>query len=316
MRYRECFLAGVLVVGVLAATTSPALASTLIPIDVPGGTETQAYGINDRGQIVGNYVAGGAFHGFLLANGIFTAIDVPGATTGTQAREINNRGQIVGVYFTGAGRPVSHGFLLEKGIFTTIDVPGARDTRALGINDRGQIVGDYVAGASLGFLLDQGIFTTIDVPGARVTEAFGINNRGQIVGVYNAGEALHGFLLDQGMFTTIDVPGARVTDAFGINDHGQIVGTYVLAGTAALHGFLKDAEDAGEHIDGNVDDVHEDGDDVSDGHRNVQLDHGIFTTIDVPGASETDLFGINNRGQMVGVYVAAGTSAFHGFVLF
>jgi len=274
MRYRECFLAGVLVVGVLAATTSPALASTLIPIDVPGGTETQAYGINDRGQIVGNYVAGGAFHGFLLANGIFTAIDVPGATTGTQAREINNRGQIVGVYFTGAGRPVSHGFLLEKGIFTTIDVPGARDTRALGINDRGQIVGDYVAGASLGFLLDQG------------------------------------------MFTTIDVPGARVTDAFGINDHGQIVGTYVLAGTAAPHGFLKDAEDAGEHIDGNVDDVHEDGDDVSDGHRNVQLDHGIFTTIDVPGASETDLFGINNRGQMVGVYVAAGTSAFHGFVLF
>ena len=56
----------VLVLGVLATTTSPAFASTLTTIDVPGADSTFAFGINDRGQIVGFYTAGGPSHGFLL----------------------------------------------------------------------------------------------------------------------------------------------------------------------------------------------------------------------------------------------------------
>jgi probable HAF family extracellular repeat protein len=42
---------------------------------------TQAFGINELGQIVGRFRdAGGASHGFLLDGGNFTAIDIPGAT--------------------------------------------------------------------------------------------------------------------------------------------------------------------------------------------------------------------------------------------
>ena len=52
----------------------------MITIDVPGVTSTLAFGINDRGQIVGNYSAPpGILHGFLLHRGTFTTIDVPGA---------------------------------------------------------------------------------------------------------------------------------------------------------------------------------------------------------------------------------------------
>jgi hypothetical protein len=39
------------------------------------------------------------------------------------------------------------------------------------------------------------------------------------------------------------------------------------------------------------------------------LDKGAFTTIDVPsdsGTRPTQIIGINNRGQMVGVYIDAG----------
>ena len=104
-------------------------------IDVPGSSFTAALGINDTGQIVGIFLdASGTGHGFLLSGGIllpsmfpasvahpttasttparlwefssrtagfllsegsFTTIDVPGSS-GTQALGINDTGQIVG----------------------------------------------------------------------------------------------------------------------------------------------------------------------------------------------------------------------------
>src|SRR6266480_2627309 len=65
MRYLQCFLAALLVVVVLASTTPPALAA-IRTIDIPGAGLTSATGINDSGQIVGYYAAGGPFHGFVL----------------------------------------------------------------------------------------------------------------------------------------------------------------------------------------------------------------------------------------------------------
>jgi hypothetical protein len=60
-------------------------------------------GINDRHQIVGEYIDDGLMsRGFLLdKGGRFTRIDVPGAL-GTNAAKINNRGQIVGAAQTPA----------------------------------------------------------------------------------------------------------------------------------------------------------------------------------------------------------------------
>ena len=71
-----------------------------------GGTSGD--GINNRGQLVGNYVDGaGTTHGFLYSDGNFTTIDYPGATL-TAARAINNRGEIVGAYQDASG---THGFI-------------------------------------------------------------------------------------------------------------------------------------------------------------------------------------------------------------
>src|SRR5215471_4580123 len=60
-------------------------------IDAPGATATVANGLNDRGDIVGRYNAGGVMHGFLLNKGTFTTIDAPGSIQ-TGAIAINNRG--------------------------------------------------------------------------------------------------------------------------------------------------------------------------------------------------------------------------------
>jgi hypothetical protein len=50
-------------------------------LDVPDAISTYAYGINDCGQIVGQYVdADNNFHGFLRdVDGSYSTLDVPGA---------------------------------------------------------------------------------------------------------------------------------------------------------------------------------------------------------------------------------------------
>src|SRR5437867_3862791 len=122
MRYQKWFLAAVLVLSVLASTSSSAPAPTFSTIDFPGASFTVAFGINNRGEIVGKYIfADSTAHAFLLDKTIFTTIDFPGAFT--QASGINDRGQIVGGYFFADG--TGHGFLLDKGNFRTIDFPGA-----------------------------------------------------------------------------------------------------------------------------------------------------------------------------------------------
>jgi uncharacterized membrane protein len=264
-------------------------------IDFPGTSGvTAAFGINDRGDIVGNYGPGDA-HGFLLSKGKFTTIDFPGASA-TAARGINSEGDIVGLYCLQGLVPTLcngtglHGFLLSKGAFTTIDVPGAAYTTADGINPEGDIVGDYattvgecgaVPGPGChGFLLSKGTFTTIDVPGALGTTARGINPEGDIVGFYLNDTGFHGFLFSSGVFATIDAPGATLfSTAFSINPEGSIVGSR-----------------------------------NNDGYL---LKKGEFTFFDFPEAGVTTIpLGINAQGTIVGFYfsgVLGGNG--HGFLL-
>jgi hypothetical protein len=77
-------------------------------------------------------------------------------------------------------------------------------------------------------------------------------------------------------FRTIDVPGATSTSLLGISASGEIVGRYTADGIT--HGFL--------------------------------LSGGSYTTLDVPGATET--WAINASGQIVGNFIADGTT--HGFL--
>ena len=95
-----CFILGL-------ASTAWADNFNFIPIDVPGATDTQALGINDRGQIVGSFSDGA----FLLDNGHFTILPDVFLSPGVRghlltAADINNRGEIVGTLIvSGSGIP-------------------------------------------------------------------------------------------------------------------------------------------------------------------------------------------------------------------
>jgi uncharacterized membrane protein len=164
---------------------------------------TEAYGINDRGQIVGSYLdANINFHGFVLSKGVYTTLDdLNGVVGTTSAQGINDQGQIVGYYADNTG---VHSFLLSKGVYATLDDPdavAAWGTLAYGINNQGQIVGYYGDNTGFhGFVLSKGVFTPLDAPNdVGGTYANGINDRGQIVGAYadnsTTDNGVHGFLL-------------------------------------------------------------------------------------------------------------------------
>ena len=266
-----------------AQDTSASSASgsfTFTAINFPGATRTRAVGLNDSGDIVGDYRdASGVFHGYLLSQGTFTTFDPPGSLR-TRGNDINNSG-VIGGHFLGNDK-VEHSYLLDQGNFTIFDFPGASGTAFQGMNNRGDVVGGYndSSGRGHGFLLSAGNFTTVDFPGAVDTTAGKINDRGQIVGNYDDSSGnIHGFLLSDGNFTTIDFPGAFSTTFPGsISANGDIVGFY---------------------------------DDKSGLFHGFQLEGGSFSTIDFPGAVSTVALRVNEPGQVVGFYNLAGQ---HGFL--
>lgn len=222
-------LAATMALSGLVAALSPAIAAPSgymfttidVPGSIPGSTDAAIGegGINDLGEIVGNFADSTGVHGFLYNGGKFTTINPPGSTF-TVLSGINNRGQILG---SSSSVPSPEGnFLYEHGVFTPLNVPAF----LFGLNDRGQIVGQICDNTGCHGLLDtRGSIATLDVPGSTNTGATAINNPGQIVGTYQDTTGLfHSFLDTRGVFTNFDVPGSGFTLAFGINDPGQIVG--------------------------------------------------------------------------------------------
>ena len=250
-------------------------------IDFPGATGgTQPWGINNRGDVVGQYVSDDKVtHGFLLSGGQYKTVDFPGAT-GTELYAINPQGDVGGVYTLAGAR---HGFLLSGGQFTKIDYPGAITTEVNTINPRGEIVGDFVSADNVthGFLLSGGQYKAIDVPGSTLTLSWGINPQGDIMGSYRGGGVVHGFLLSDGDFTSFDFPGSTFTNATGFNARGDIAGQY-RDSAAVNHAYF--------------------------------LSGDQFSTVDFPGATYTGATAMTPRGDVLGRYRNA-DGLFHGFLL-
>jgi uncharacterized membrane protein len=215
-------------------------------VDFPKVPEQAAFGVNDAGQMVGDYIdSAGGYHGWELAGGKFSTIDVPftGATA-TGANGINDSGEIAGGW-DGSG-VTQHGFTLIGSSYTSFDYPGAVATWAWSLNNKGDIVGYYAGtdGILHGFVLSGGTYTSLDPSGSVWTVPTGIDDAGDVVGGYCTTsectddlDGVQGFLWSGGVYTTFTIPGATGTALSAINDNGVILGGYYdVAGFE--HGFL------------------------------------------------------------------------------
>jgi uncharacterized membrane protein len=263
---------GILAIMLLACMVAPGLAAPyrFTTLMYPESIMTGAYGINDLGQIVGEYFVPGDFYpkGFTYTNGAYTPFNIPDAT-GTTLNGCNNAGDLVGSYSTADAK---YPFLYSStGKLTTIMLTGANWGEARSINQNGVIVGDCtVSGIYHGFKYENGTPSFINYPEALETRTFGINDAGAIVGEFkDLSDVWRGFILENGQTKIIAVPDAVETRPNGINNSGVIVGEYSYDNDID-HGFI--------------------------------LVNGTFTTIDSPGAMSTSIDRVNNYNQIVGWY--------------
>src|SRR5258705_6644459 len=77
--------------------SSRAYQTSFTPIDFPGASLTEAFGISPEGAIAGSYGNATGIHGFLWGKGAFTPIDFPRASF-TAVSGINTPRDIVGNY--------------------------------------------------------------------------------------------------------------------------------------------------------------------------------------------------------------------------
>lgn len=231
--------------------------------DPQGSIATNAYSINDKGTVAGDYEdSSQIFHGFIRArNGTIMTFDqgspgtlygttndsvvnCQGPGCGTFASSINAGGSIAGYY---AYSPfLYHGYVRQAdGSSTTFDPQASISTVSMSINDAGEIAGYYEGSDKIshGFVrASDGTITTFDPSGSIATTVESINAAGSITGWYDDSNNLqHGFLrTPDGTITSFDVPGSAGTGGIGINAKGVISGCYTGKRNRDIdHGFLR-----------------------------------------------------------------------------
>jgi probable HAF family extracellular repeat protein len=186
---------------------------------LPGGSYSQAYGINDGGTIVGvSDGSAGSQRAFSCSAGVMTDLGTLGGAY-SQAYGINSSGTIVGYSYT-SGDLFWHAFSYTGGIMTDLGTLGGSFSQANGINSSGTIVGySYTSGNiapphafsySGGVMTDLAPYlTSVGITGE--SRATAIDDNGDIVGWGEASDGhVHPFVL------LVPEPSAATLLAFGV----------------------------------------------------------------------------------------------------
>jgi probable HAF family extracellular repeat protein len=244
---------------------------------LPGGSYSQALGINNIGQVVGlsDYEnSNGRPQGFLWSQNtgiIHIGID---GDNGSRVNAINDAGQAVG-FFAGS----------DSGTFLWSSSAGSINPRTIFgngvsfvpdlINNLGQLVGSTGNGDGVRVFLwsqDSGIIDLATIP---VNSNFieGINDAGQLVG--NSDSGYGAFLLSSTGIT--DIAETKNIKAEDINNLGQVVGRLTTLNDEAT---TDDTAVVWSKSNGLLD-------------LNTQIDPSL-------GWRLTDATAINNKGQIIG----------------
>jgi probable HAF family extracellular repeat protein len=194
------------------------------------GSDSAANGIDDSGQVVGQYGTNNSDHAFLYSGGSMTALPEPSITgpAGCAADAINNTGQIAGACQDASGQ--AHLVLWYDGAVRdlgTLGAPGSWSfTQTVSINNTGQIAGTVFVegGTQQGFLYNNGAVTSLGN-----FLAASINDNGVMIG----GPSIDTDGTVQNLNTLIPAGSPQIQDATAINDNGQIV-----ANTTSSHALL------------------------------------------------------------------------------
>jgi probable HAF family extracellular repeat protein len=266
-----------------------------------GDNDTLARGLNDLGQVVGEFAQPGRFdensHSFLYDSqtGVMTDLGTFGRDK-SDAFGINSQGTVVGGYcnrFCSPGVETTRGFSLSAdGTFTDLGTLGGTWSWAYGINNEGDIVGVAADAAHFDsphpFLYRDGTMMDLQtLEGAGF--GYALNDVGQVTGFENTRTGVHAFLWDPSTQMQQDL-GTLSDQAFGtgINNAGQVVGYFTDAHLGPDRAFI--------YSDGAMTDL----------NTLIPPDSGFLE----------HATGINDAGQIVGMgFGFGGDSNRHAFLL-
>lgn len=240
---------------------------------VKGALETDAYAINNKGAIAGDYIdSTGTQHGMIKAGTVVTTFDGPPGSTLIAAYGINSAKAVVGWYDNTSG--VNTAFMYANGTMAPVAFPGAASTQANGINDKGYIVGSFVDTSLVthGFYWDTKKYHQVDVPGAASTTVWSINNANlmSVFTLLSTGASQDAYTYNGTTFTKVDVPGAASSVIHGINNKGDM--NYTIF-------------------------------DASNNRHGVLFHAGVYNQFDDPkGINTTRADGLNDKLMQVGRY--------------
>jgi hypothetical protein len=195
---------------------------------------------------------------------ILASFDYPEALH-TFPTGINESGVVVGSFINGLNQTQSFVRFANGTFSDPIVYPTAQSTYLSDINNTGTMCGSYILdGRYHGFFLSGSTFTNFDLDTPN-TLLRGVNDAGNFSGT----TIDRAFVSIDGTLTMFAIPRQAIMDAYGINSLNQVVGGAV-HGREIEYSFRRDA------------------------------DGKIVWPIRAPGFANTGMFGVNDKGRMVG----------------
>lgn len=287
---------------------------------LPGFSNSVAYGLNDRGQVVGETYNGavdpsagpsaGPTHAFLYSHG--TMLDLGAGVTGnTVAFDLDNAGHVIGDVILPGG--LRFAYRTQPGLpinppVDRVGILGVIGSSAIRTNERGQMVGqardektpnnpDGGFHAFRSPLGTHSLFSPtneLGTLGGQQSHGYGINASGEVVGdseIAPGSSVVHAFRLGNGNTLSsandLGTLGGSSSTAFAINDFGTAVGYSQTQGNAAVHGFR------------------------TPDRRPIAPGDDLGT---LPGYPNLAAYDINNSGQIIGTMKSASSGQYHAFV--
>jgi uncharacterized membrane protein len=186
-------------------------------IDFPGSSDTEVYGVNSAGKIVGTYNGfQSVAHAFVLENRQYQRIDTPFGTQ-AEAFAINDLGSITGVGYTD---PFTGHFTLTL----------LEQMQYLFLFDTEQ----FFTGPFTPFIRSGNSFSRFQFPGSLVTQIYSINNSNDLAGFFFEPDGA----TEVGMVTVYGYPYAINGIVFGNDDLNRICGETFDYNTGSFRGFI------------------------------------------------------------------------------